>query len=142
MRDANEGFPARTPIEFISMDILGLLPKRPIGSQLVQIIGDRFSNLTCAVYTSETKQVLSFQLLSSMHRTVPDSHLVSKRKCHSIHKKVLRNYLYSSGTETPPSAAYQHQMAKQVRTNNGALKKIAPLRGLSPPEMIQIRAAN
>jgi Integrase zinc binding domain len=42
-------FPASGPLEFVSMDILGPLPKTEHGNRFLLVISDRFSKLTRTV---------------------------------------------------------------------------------------------
>jgi hypothetical protein len=42
-------FPARDPLEFVAMDILGPLPKTEHGNRFLLVISDRFSKLNRTV---------------------------------------------------------------------------------------------
>jgi hypothetical protein len=42
-------FPADGPLEFVSMDILGPLPKTDYGNRSLLVVSDRFSNITRTV---------------------------------------------------------------------------------------------
>lgn len=46
--------PPSGPLEFVAMDILGLLPRTNLGNQFCLVISDRHTNLTRAIAISTT----------------------------------------------------------------------------------------